>query len=189
MGEDLRTWDAWRDIHQPFELDWWRTALAEGHSSDQWFLDHWAPVKAFIEPKGKILDIGCGPRPPFAPCTVIEPLALDYYKITPWQWWRGVTVIPFRAEVLIEDLRGAADTVICWNCLDHTIGWPLILDNMLAYGTEDARFAVATDFSEPFVGHPGYPREAFEREIDARFKIEKKREDFRHALALLMKRR
>ena len=183
---DLRSWEAWHAIHQVFELGWWVDQLGNGHSSDE--SDHherWAEVRDWIQPHGDIIDIGSGPRPPFAPCTVIEPLALEYYKITPWQWWKDVTVHVRPAEQRIEGLK--ADTIICWNCLDHTIGWRDILDNMLAYGRPDATFAVATDFWPPFDGHPGFPREDFEWEISQRFTTIKKREPFGRHLALLLK--
>ncbi len=66
---DLRSWDAWHQIHQVFELDWWRNALARGHyADDAAFEAQWAAVKAFIKPEGRILDIGCGPAP--AVCAV-----------------------------------------------------------------------------------------------------------------------
>jgi hypothetical protein len=182
---DLRTWEAWRGIHQPFELDWWKDALKnKGHSQDPGFTAQWEPVREFIEPTGRIIDIGCGPRPPFAPCTVIEPLALEYYKITPWQWWNGVTVHPFPAEFTITGLRG--ETIICWNAIDHLIGWRKVLDNMLLYGTSNARYAISTDFWPPFVGHPGFGKQEFMAAINERFVIHKQRWNFDRALALLM---
>ena len=185
---DPRTWKAWREVHQKFELDWWKGALADGHSVsiDAEHEAQWAEVREFIAPHGAILDIGCGPRPPFAPCTVIDPLALEYYKLTPWQWWKGVTVHAFPAEHRIDGLH--ADTIICWNALDHLIGWRDVLDNMLAYGNPDATFAVATDFwPEPFDGHPGFPREDFDAEIAKRFVIVRQREPFGRHLALVMR--
>jgi hypothetical protein len=181
---DLQTWDAWRTQHQVFELEWWKEALANGHTGEPTEPPFWSDVEAFIQPQGAIIDIGAGPRPPFRPCVVIDPLALEYYKITPWEWWKGVAVHPTPAERRIDGLK--ADTIICWNCLDHTIGWRIILDNMLAYGNPNARFAVATDFQAPFLGHPGFPRDEFEAEIDKRFVIRDKREPFGRELALVM---
>ena len=182
---DLRTWEAWHKIHQPFEIGWWKEQLAQGHSADPEHPARWDEVREWIEPRGDILDIGSGPRPPFAPCTVIDPLADEYRKITPPEWWEGVKSYALPAENRVLDLK--ADTIICWNCLDHTIGWRDILDNMLAYGRPGATFAVATDFWPPFDGHPGYPREDFEWEINQRFTTIKKREPFGRHLALLMK--
>ena len=179
---DLRTWDAWRDKHQPFEIDWHRQHPA----SDPGFIDEWTQFKAFIKASGDVLDIGCGPRPPFAPCTVIDPLAIKYQTLD-WvksEWWDGVKVYARPAENLIAGLK--ADTVVCWNCLDHTIGWIDILDNMLVYGRPGARFAVSTDFYAPFLGHPGYERERFMIEIGLRFNIIDSREPFGRQLALLM---
>lgn len=187
MTEDLRTWDAWRDQHQPFELSWWKEHLAAGHScDDNEFERIWKIVKDFIRPHGRIIDIGCGPRPPFAPCAIIEPLAEQYKQITPASWWDGVDVFAQPAETLIDGLRG--DTVICWNCLDHTIGWREILDNMMRYGSgPDATFAVATDFYEPFLGHPGFDRTEFMVEIERRFDVVEAREPFDRQLALVMR--
>lgn len=172
---DLRTIEAWRDIHQPFELNWWKEHIAQGHLTDPGWTLFWDDVRAFIEPHGRTIDIGCGPRPPFAPCYAIDPLILEYKAITPGKWWAGVIAYSDPAEDLIPSLRGKGDTIVCWNCLDHTVGWKQILDNMLAYGAPNARFAIATDFHEPFVGHPGYPRTEFDAEIDKRFHIHKRR--------------
>ena len=184
---DFRTWDAWHNVHQPYELNWWKEKLLNGHSKDPEFNREWDLVRRFIKPKGFVVDIGCGPRPPFAPCAVIDPLALEYQKITPSEWWDGVEVYVHPAEYPVTMLSVAADTVVCWNCLDHTIGWKYILDNMRAYGRPGACFAIATDFHEPFVGHPGFEREEFESEIEKRFTMVDKREPFGRHLALLMK--
>jgi len=186
---DLCTWAAWHEIHQRFELDWWRDALPKGHSGDDAnFVARWRPIKEFIQPCGLILDIGCGPRPPFAPCIAIEPLAERYQRlasVSP-RWWDDVTVYAQPAERFIEGLWGAADTVVCWNCLDHAVGWRDILCNMRLYGKPTARFAIATDFHEPFIGHPGFPRDEFMVEVTKQFTILDRREPFGHDLALLM---
>src|SRR5262245_11160225 len=165
---DLRTWDAWHNVHQPFELDWWTKALAKEHFAGYDQSDEWRQIKAFVNPRGKVLDIGCGPKPMFAPCTVIEPLAKEYIdlKSVRPEWCQRVTAYPRPAEDFIEHLRGKFDTVICWNCLDHTIGWLDILKNISRYSKADARVFVATDFFAPFVGHPGFARNEFMREVD-----------------------
>ena len=181
----LRTWDAWDTIHQPFELEWWKESLSKGHSSDPSFAVHWKPIIDFIVPQGAVIDIGCGPRPPFVPSTVIEPLALEYQKFTSKEWWgSNIKVYAQPAEKLIPDLRG--DTVVCWNCIDHTIGWREVLDNMVIYGNPGAKFAIATDFFPPFTGHPGFSRDEFMVEIDKRFTIKDRREPFGRELALLL---
>lgn len=199
-AHEHRTWDAWRDYHQPFELDWWRTALAGGHSASPGFEEHWRPVIAWIKPEPLIIDIGCGARPPFLPCIAIEPLAFDYWELRAvdgkpvTNWWTNVEAFSRPAEERIEELAGVADTVICWNCLDHTIGWRDILDNMLFYGTPGARFAISTDFHAPFLGHPGFERDDFDHEIGKRFEIIESRAEhspkgaFR-AVSLLMRRK
>lgn len=172
---DLRTWEAWQNVHQVFELGWWKEALEGGkhYADDALFRDHYAAIKAFIEPFGEIIDIGCGPRPAFVPSTVIDPLAAAYQQFTPPAWWDGVTIHSRPAEERIEGLKG--DTIVCWNCLNHLIGWRDVLDNMLAYGLPGARFAISTDFYEPFIGHPGFSRADFMAEIDKRFVINKRR--------------
>jgi hypothetical protein len=183
---DIRTWDAWHRDHQPFELGWWKEHL-DNYRDDAAFVESWREVKEFIKPRGFILDIGCGPRPPFASCTVIEPLAHEYRKITPPEWWHGVVVYAHPAEYQVEWLRNWADTVICWNCIDHTIGWREILDNMVVYGDARTRYALATDFWPPFLGHPGFEREEFMTEVKKRFEIIDRREPLGRQLALLMK--
>jgi hypothetical protein len=183
---DLTTWDAWRNIHQPFELRWWVDALARGHCDDATHAAMWDPVYAFIKPHGHILDIGAGPRPPFLPCTVIDPLARDYQKMAPL-WWDAVDAYARPAEHMIGALRGCFDTVVCWNCIDHTIGWRDILKNMKAYGSVDARYAIATDFHEPFIGHPGFAREEFISEVYKYFTPVETKEPFGRDLALLLK--
>lgn len=188
---DLRTWDAWHGTHQPFELGWWRENLPKGHCEDPGFTEMWDEYKAFIRPRGHVVDVGCGPRPPFAPhCTVIEPLADDYRRLPSVrpEWWRGVTIHARPAENRVLDLQG--DTIVCWNALDHAIGWRAILDNMLAYGAPGARFAISTDFWPPFDGHPGFDRGDFEREIVQRFNVLESRDrngsDRWRALSLIL---
>lgn len=184
---ELRTWKAWTDIHQPFELQWWKKALKRGHCDDPGWSQFWKEIIDFIKPSGQLIDIGCGPRPPFAPSSVIEPLAEKYQEFTPADWWHDVTVYPIPAEQLIPGLHG--DTIVCWNCIDHAIGWREIIANMTLYGNVGAKFALATDFHKAFHGHPGFEREEFMSEIDARFTIEDRREPFGRDLALLMRAR
>ena len=187
MPEYLRTWDAWRDIHQPFELDWWKDAMRKGHSIiyDEPFENSWREVREWIQPHGTVIDIGCGPRPPFTPCTVIEPLADEYRKLTPASWWNGVTVHAQPAEQQIAGLKG--DTIICWNAIDHAIGWREIMDSMVAYCREHSKLAIATDFWPPFDGHPGFDRSDFMSEVHKRFNVHDTREPFgRRTFAMLL---
>ncbi len=150
--------------------------------------EHFDKVKAFIKPEGQVIDIGCGPHPAFVPCIAIDPLADEYRKITPALWWDGVTSFAVPAETFIPHIHG--DTIICWNCLDHCIGWRDILCNMRYYGNPGARFAIATDFwPNPFDGHPGLPRDEFEHEIAAHFEVIDRREPFGRQLALLLRSR
>ena len=183
---DLRTWEAWHKTHQPFELAWWQDAVARGHFAQE--SDEERQVKAFVAKRGKVLDIGCGPKPIFAPCTVIEPLADEYRKIVPKEYWSYVLVYAHAAEQPREDLFNKFDTVVCWNCLDHAIGWREILINIWRYAKRDARIAVATDFHEPFVGHPGFERSMFESEVHKRFTVVDKREPLGRQVALLLRK-
>lgn len=178
---DLRTWDAWRRVHQVFELKWWQDALANGHEG---LSAQYEETLKFINPTGLVLDIGCGPRPAFPPCTVIEPLADEYRKFTPPEWWEHVTAYACPAETIVPGVK--ADTIICWNCLNHSIGWRIILDNMLAYANPGAHFAVSTDFDPPFTGHPGYEEDLFRAELDKRFTVTDQRTDLGFALAVTM---
>jgi hypothetical protein len=193
--DKLHTWGAWREVHQPFELEWWREHLDQ--LTDPGFTDKWKEIKQFIKPRGRILDIGCGPRPPFAPsCTVIEPLAHEYRHLLPHAYWNGVSIYNKPAEHHLPDLNGKFDTIVCWNALDHAVGWRAILLNIRCYAAPAARIAIATDFFPPFMGHPGYEsteadaRREFLEEIDKHFIITEKREPLDRAMAvvLLMKR-
>lgn len=171
---DLRTQEAWETEHQPFELEWWRGAIAKGHSMDDAeFAAHWSAAREFVKPEGRIIDIGCGPRPAFAPCSAIEPLGHRYQEFTPASWWEGVQLFSQPAELGVPGLAG--DTIICWNAIDHAHGWREILDHMVTYATRggpDAKVAISTDFHpKPFVGHPGFDRDEFMGEVDKRFII------------------
>jgi hypothetical protein len=180
---NLQSEEAWRTIHQPFELAWWKEAIAAGHPGfDE---AQRAEIKAFIKPRGRILDIGSGPRPLFRPCTVIEPLAEEYRTFVPEAWWSGVTIITTPAEQYIETLE-KFDTILCWNALDHAVGWIGILDSVASYSHAKTRIGVSTDFFPPFVGHPGFERTSFEAEIAKRFNVIERREPFQRAVALLL---
>jgi hypothetical protein len=191
MHLDPRSWEAWSAVHQPWELEWQRENGRFDSASDinVGFAKHWLPMRTFIDPEGSVLDIGCGPRPPFAPCTVIDPLAAAYMQSTPIEWWRDVVVHSQPAEQRIPELDRWADTVICWNCLDHAVGWQEILDNIIAYAKPRARIAIATDFHNPYDGHPGFGENEFMSEIHQRFVVDKVRPKWRQDIAMLLRRR
>ena len=167
---DLRTWSV-ETLHQPYELEWWteRRVLATRVSQG----------RQFIEPRGDVLEISSGPRPSL-PCVVIDP-GERISQLKP-EWWEGVAA---RASQPTTHYR-AGNRQSLLEYARPAIGWRDILDNMLAYGRSGARFAVSTDFQEPFDGHQGFYRQDFEREIDRRFVVIKKLEAFDHELALLM---
>ena len=165
------SWDRWRDLHQPFELDWWREHHQENFA-DPAFTEKWAAIRQWIDaPAGPWLDIGCGPRPPFAPCTVIEPLANDYIAMVGMQWWKHVDISDGPAEKRVEELQGRFASVSCWNALDHMIGWREALANMAFYAKDDGVISLSVDFQGPFLGHPGVPEAEFRAEVRKLFTL------------------
>jgi hypothetical protein len=96
-----------------------------------------------------------------------------------------VKVLPIPAEKFQVGL--SFDTIICWNAIDHAVGWREILNSIVNYARPEARIGIATDFHEPFDGHPGFERPDFFAEIEKRFTIVDQREPFGRALALLLK--
>jgi len=175
----MRTWQDWEQIHQPFELDYHATQGIAWCSDEKQFQDFWGTIFDFIGVEGECLDVGCGPRPPFGSgSTAIDPLAFRYKNLVP-QWWAGVTAYNQPAEGLVEPLKGSFQTVMSWNCLDHTIGWRTILANLKAYGKKGAVYAIATDFKPPHTGHPGFERDDFFTELErVGFTVTKYVEDF-----------
>jgi len=186
VSDDLRSWDAWRSVHQPFELDWQRNAVASGHYDSVVVVQEWQAIREFIDARGAILDIGCGPKPMFFPSTVIDPLVDEYRKFTPREWWDGILAYAQPAENHID---GKFDTIVCWNTLDHTIGWREILVNIASYAQPWSRIAIATDFHPPFPGHPGFERWEFQEEIDRMFEVIDRREPLGRQLALKLRKK
>ena len=184
--------EEWRAVHQPFELGYHKNTGIAWCSDEARFKEWWDGIADWIADTrdsenyppgfmglGRTLDIGCGPRPPFLG-TVIDPLAQEYVRHAPGGWWMGVgPIITTPAETHLPALDDRFDTVVCWNCLDHTYDWRAILDNVVRYMKDDALFALATDFRPPHIGHPGYPQYEFHVEIHKRFKVLKSREHWR----------
>lgn len=184
----MRTWADWTNIHQPYELRYWTTIGLPHLEDDERFQAWWEPIFEFVEPKGKKLDVGCGPRPPFGKdSTAIDPLIDSYKEMTPPEWWEGVYAISSRAEV--RQQIGKFDTVMCWNCLDHTIGWKQILANLRFYAGKQGKVALSTDFNRSGQGHPGFEREDFFKELETvGLEVVNYREDFQdRAIALVCK--
>jgi SAM-dependent methyltransferase len=172
------------DYHLKQGIEWCK--------DDARFNAWWGEIAEWIDPVTlghPLLDIGCGPRPPFAG-TVIEPLAKEYSRLVPPAWWSAVTPCPVPAETLVPLFDRYFRMVLCWNCLDHTYDWRAILDNVVRYLAPGGRFALATDFREPSIGHPGYPRVEFLTEIQERFEVVKTREHFKERdLCMVLKAR
>jgi hypothetical protein len=194
----VRTWQDWNAVHQPYELRYHTRKGIEWCSNEERFRGFWTAVFQFAgigSGQRTLLDVGCGPRPPFARYATaasvfaIEPLANEYRKLVPPEWWQGVVAFAQPAETFLPDLAGRCDAVMCWNCLDHTIGWRQILSNIAAYGSSDAVYAVATDFKPPAVGHPGFDRDEFFNELTKNFRIVEQREGFQRLdVALVLER-
>lgn len=174
----MKTWQDWENIHQPFELQYHIEEGIAWCEDDKRFGAFWDEIFAFVGVRGRCLDVGCGPRPPFGPnSTALDPLADAYRKLRP-EWWEGIAHHSGPAETLVRGLKGRFMTVMCWNCLDHTIGWRQILRNLRAYGIPSATHAIATDFNPPSIGHPGFDRDEFFTELERHFEIVKQAENF-----------
>lgn len=151
----------WMERHQPYELDYHRTIGMEFNRTRH--LDYWRKIADWIGVKdyGRTLDIGCGSRPPFKEyaqdLTVIEPLAEKYIEIGEKEWWKGIKVYASPAEEYLD--IGKFDTVICWNCLDHTSDWRKVLENINRYAK--GKIIIAVDFKKPTLGHPGINKKQF----------------------------
>ena len=198
----MRTWADWERIHQPFELGWHKRKGVALYSDDERFQGHCTSVFEFAgigDPtQHTFLEVGCGPRPALkrfatqGDMFAIEPLADEFKKITPPDWWAEVTAYAQPAETLVPELCGRCDVVMCWNCLDHTIGWREILANLAAYGSARTVYALGTDTCEkrdPHVGHPGFEREDFLAELTRRFEVVEQRENsWNLELAFVLKR-
>lgn len=181
------TWPQWEKRHQPYELNYHLQTGIEWCKDQAKFEDFWWKIFDFATFTGRILgktlDIGCGPRPPFklwpdVDLTVVDPLAAKYFDASPASWWEGVEIHAQPAERRISSLVGQFDTLLCWNCLDHTVEYDKILENIAAYAKKDALIALSTDFHPPGIGHPGYEREAFMEKLLSLFDVVKERANF-----------
>lgn len=176
----------WKEIHQPYELNYHLSQGIKWCSDDSVFLPFWNNIKEFIQPKGEVLDIGSGPRPAFEGSTCIDPLIEEYKKATPESWWNGITGISGQAEkVIVGHLFG---TVVIWNCLDHTESWKTVLHNALSQLKPEGKLAIGVDFKLPHVGHPGVPKEQFFEAISSLKELDR-RENFQERdLAIILQK-
>ncbi len=197
----------WKKTHQPFELRFHQGANYRWN--DQTFFGQWDEVfgrfmglarDSFDSPH-ILLDVGCGSRPVldwFAPpCEkhFLDPLLAQYRQIEQMQpYWQGK---PERilhsqpAEQPCEALLGKCDFVNCWNVLDHTYDWRLILNNLRDYARPGALVCLGTDFQSHGDGHPGIEdRNYFEAFIARHFQVVKTATNYVHReLALKLVRR
>jgi hypothetical protein len=94
-------------------------------------------------------------------------------------------VLPIPAEKFQADLK--FDTIVCWNTIDHAVGWRDILLNIALYSKPTTRIGISTDFHEPYDGHPGFEKKEFMAEITRLFVIIECKEPFGRDIALLLK--
>jgi hypothetical protein len=90
----------------------------------------------------------------------------------------GNQVFSQPAEEFIDDLQGTFDTILCWNCIDHTVGFDTILQNIFRYAKDDALIVLATDFHPPGIGHPGFTFDEFMYQLNTYFTIVKEEKNF-----------
>jgi hypothetical protein len=183
-----RTWQQWEERHQPFEFNYHYKEGVKWCSDEEQMWSFWTKIFIFAfgneRELGNMLDIGCGPRPPLQifregrTLTVIEPLADKYQDITPKDWWEGIKVHSIPAEKFIDSLRGTFDTILCWNCIDHTVEFDTILKNIHAYAKDDALIVLATDFHPPGIGHPGFTFVEFMAALSPLFDIVEEKQNF-----------
>lgn len=186
QGDGVKTWADWEQVHQPYELRYHSEQGIAWCRDDERFTGFWQPILDFVGVKGECLDVGCGPRPPLGfGSWAIEPLADAYRTLCP-EWWEGIQVVAGPAENLVIDFVGQFETVLCWNCLDHTIGWQQILANIASYGHAGTRFGFAMDFNPPSPGHPGFERAEFYAALGERFRILDERTDFQERQVALV---
>ena len=175
MGESIK--ENWKIQSQPYELEYHKTKGINWCSSNDKFNEYWNNIKNWIgEVKGDVLDIGCGPRPPFEGY-YIEPLANKYKEITPKDWWNNRQGYSMPAEDYTDRLFNM-DYVICWNVLDHTYNWKNILENVKKYLKSEGKFILATDLRAPALGHPGFDNDEFFKYIKDNFEIIKEERNF-----------
>jgi len=185
----------WQKFYQEYEVIYWQRMGIEWCADEEQFENHWNSIKSWIgELDGEVLDIGCGARPPFdAIC--IEPLADEYKKIAPEEWWKGKEVYVQPAEDFIDKFEAKFDYVISWNSLDHAYDWRKVLDNMKRYVKKDGTIIISTDcrFGEEKsykVEHPqlGLSIEEFVNFIQNDFMIMKmERKNVDRDLSLILK--
>lgn len=190
MNEDIKSQEYWKAHHQPYELRYHKDSGVNWCGDQTKFWNFWNDIFAFIGINWNdidgmnMLDVGCGPRPPLHlfrkmnNVFLIEPLGYEYQKISPAEWWEGITLFSQPAETPVPDLKDKMDFVMCWNCLDHTYDWKAILDNIRGYLKKDGIFAFAVDTKTPGIGHPSFPREELMEYINKHFVIMKEQKDF-----------
>ena len=98
-----------------------------------------------------VVDIGAGShlRTRFfqgARVVAVEPLANDYLDQIDWCELADADVVhAISAEKRIDELKEAADLVVCINVLDHTYNPGTIIENIHHYLHEDGQFLLSVD--------------------------------------------
>lgn len=197
----------WTQTHQPFEL---RFHQGENYRwKDSTFFAQWDEVfgrfmglsRGQFSSQHVLLDVGCGSRPVLdwftSPCEThfLDPLLASYRQIEQMRaFWQGKpeqTLHSQPAEKACDALLGKCDFVNCWNVLDHTYDWRLILNNLRDYAKSGALVCLGTDFQSHGDGHPGIEdRKYFDDFIAQHFEVLATRENYIHReIALKLRRK
>jgi len=197
----------WEEVHQKFELNFHR------HENYRWdnnkFLNQWTNIfsnfmkltPGSFAADEIILDVGCGSRPAIdwfskSLCQkyYIDPLLDSYRNIAEvqkfWEDKKPHSLLALPAEHYIEFLVNKCGFIICWNVLDHSYDWRIILHNITQYCKEGGAVCIGTDFESHGKGHPGIDDKGyFLSFIKEYYRINEKRENyFGRELALSLQR-
>ncbi len=197
----------WDSVHQPFELRFhqkhnyrWDERAFRGQW-DEIFGRFLGYTQQHFSAGQTLIDVGCGSRPVLdwftgAPRKIfLDPLLDQYRQIDKmheyWSAKRPDTLFSQPAEKMVPTLAGQCDFVNCWNVLDHTYDWRLILNNIRDYAKPGARVCLGTDFASHGEGHPGIEdQDYFFRFVNEHFEIVAERRHYVHReIALHLRRK
>lgn len=186
----------WKEGAQKFELNFHR------HENYRWddnrFLEQWTNIFLILmklTPESFaaddiILDVGCGSRPALdwfskSLCQkyYIDPLLDSYRNIAEvkkfWEDKKPRYLLALPAEHYVEFLVNKCSFIICWNVLDHTYDWRIILHNITRYCREGGTVCIGIDFEPHGIGHPGIDDKGyFLSLIKKYYRINEKKENY-----------
>jgi hypothetical protein len=137
-----------------------------------------------------LIDLGCGPRPALdwfhdGIKICIDPLLNKYRHVCKemkLQWWEkrsNYILYSFPAEKRVASLIGKGKFILCWNILQHTLGWKKIIENICRYAREDSIVCISTEFGTRHIGHPAnIPEEEFMQVVLKNFTVLKLERNF-----------